>query len=111
MASAMATMMIDSAATSYYKRSHFSKARPLDEEEMDGDSAGGAHAGHVHVHVHATHGHSHGHAHNQPDMVAGSQSEVLTDDTLRHRVVSQVKMLPHSLFVRVLDRFLIILCF
>jgi solute carrier family 39 (zinc transporter), member 1/2/3 len=92
MASAMATMMIDSAATSYYKRSHFSKARPLDEEEMERDPEG-AHAGHVHVHVHATHGHSHGpaHAHGQPDMAAGSPAEGLMDDTLRHRVVSQVK--------------------
>lgn len=92
MASAMATMMIDSAATSYYKRSHFSKARPLDEEEMEG----GEHAGHVHVHVHATHGHSHGpvHAHGQTDIVAGSPPEGLTTDTLRHRVVSQVKRCP-----------------
>lgn len=95
MASAIVTMMIDSAATSYYKRSHFSKARPLDEEEMEGDPAGGAHAGHVQVHVHATHGHSHGpvHSHGQSDMVGGSLPEGLTDDTLmRHRVISQVNV-------------------
>lgn len=95
MASAIVTMMIDSAATSYYKRSHFSKARPLDEEEMEGDPAGGAHAGHVHGHVHATHGHSHGpvHSHGQSDMVGGSLPEGLTDDTLmRHRVISQVNV-------------------
>ncbi|KAJ4763465.1 zinc transporter [Rhynchospora pubera] len=106
MASAIITMMIDSAATSYYKRSHFSKARPLDEEELEEGPAGGAHAGHVHVHVHATHGHSHGHVHGhgQSEVVAGPLSEGLTSETLRHRVVSQVLelgILVHSVIIGV----------
>ncbi|XP_078175985.1 zinc transporter 3-like [Carex rostrata] len=99
MTSAIVTMMIDSAATSYYKRSHFSKARPLDEEEMEGDPAGGAHAGHLH----ATHGPVH--SHGQSDMVGGLLPEGLTDDTLlRHRVISQVLelgILVHSVIIGV----------
>ncbi|KAJ3693513.1 hypothetical protein LUZ60_008993 [Juncus effusus] len=100
MTSAILTMMIDSAATSFYKRSHFSKARPLDEEEMEGQdrSTSGAHEGHVHVHVHATHGHSHGGA----ELAAGSDGTVT--ETLRHRVVSQVLelgILVHSVIIGV----------
>ncbi|XP_020573275.1 zinc transporter 3-like [Phalaenopsis equestris] len=33
MVSAMATMMVDSFATGYYRRSHFRKARPVDDED------------------------------------------------------------------------------
>ena len=78
MLSAIGTLMIDTFATSYYKRSHFIKARPLsgDEEEQ------GEHEGHVHVHTHKTHGHAHGSAFVVEDL----GSEVL----LRHRVISQV---------------------
>ncbi|KAE8659014.1 Zinc transporter 1 [Hibiscus syriacus] len=58
MVSAIATMMIDTFATSCYKKSHFNKALPVNgDEEMMGD-----HEGHVHVHTHATHGHGHGSA-------------------------------------------------
>lgn len=41
MMSAMLTMMIDSFATGYYKRSHFRKARPVDDngELLAGDAA------------------------------------------------------------------------
>lgn len=78
MVSAMGTMMIDSFATSYYKRSHFRKAQPVDEEE-----AGGEHAGHVHVHTHATHGHAHGSA-------EASTEEASLSDKIRDRVISQV---------------------
>ncbi|KAF4381642.1 hypothetical protein F8388_021270 [Cannabis sativa] len=53
MMSAIATLMVDAFATSYYKNSHFGG---VGDEEKDHDH----HADHVHVHTHATHGHSHG---------------------------------------------------
>ena len=78
MLSAIGTLMIDTFATSYYKRSHFIKARPL----SGGEEEQGEHEGHVHVHTHKTHGHAHGSAFVVEDL----GSEVL----LRHRVISQV---------------------
>lgn len=78
MLSAICTMMIDTFATSYYKRSHFKKANPVNEdEEMQGE-----HEGHVHVHTHKTHGHAHGSAF----VLEGDESS----DLIRHRVISQV---------------------
>ncbi|KAL5578072.1 hypothetical protein UlMin_019771 [Ulmus minor] len=79
MLSAMATMMIDTFATSYYHRLHFNKALPVKEDHINN----GVHDGHVHVHTHATHGHAHG------------SSFVANDDfssanLVRHRVISQV---------------------
>lgn len=77
MLSAIGTLMVDSFATSYYKKLHFNKAQTqnIGDEEKDGE-----HAGHVHVHTHATHGHSHGaHVDN-----LGSA------ELLRHRVIAQV---------------------
>ncbi|KAK7846311.1 zinc transporter 1 [Quercus suber] len=73
MLSAIGTLMIDTFATGYYKRSHFVKARPLsgDEEQQ------GEHEGHVHVHTHKTHGHAHGSAFVADD--SGSE------DLLRHQ--------------------------
>uniref|UniRef100_A0A453CRK1 Uncharacterized protein n=1 Tax=Aegilops tauschii subsp. strangulata TaxID=200361 RepID=A0A453CRK1_AEGTS len=82
MSAAMATMVIDSLAAGYYRRSHFSKARPLDNidiPEHAGDEEGRAN----HPHVHA-HGHSHGDA-----IVVSSPEEAAIADTIRHRVVSQ----------------------
>ncbi|KAF5742377.1 putative zinc/iron transporter [Tripterygium wilfordii] len=76
MVSAMATMMIDAFATSYYKRLHFN-GKVNGDEEMEGE-----HEGHVHVHTHSTHGHAHGSA------LVSEDSE--SADHLRHRVVSQV---------------------
>ncbi|KAH7533621.1 hypothetical protein FEM48_Zijuj04G0151100 [Ziziphus jujuba var. spinosa] len=76
MLSAIGTLMVDSFATSYYKKLHFNKAQTqnIGDEEKDGE-----HAGHVHVHTHATHGHSHGaHVDN-----LGSA------ELLRHRVIAQ----------------------
>ncbi|KAL1204809.1 Zinc transporter 1 [Cardamine amara subsp. amara] len=71
MLSAMGTLMIDTFATGYYKRQHFSNNNGskqvnvvVDEEE---------HAGHVHVHTHASHGHTHG-----------------STELIRRRIVSQV---------------------
>ncbi|XP_022762600.1 zinc transporter 1-like isoform X1 [Durio zibethinus] len=81
MVSAIVTMMIDAFATSFYKRSHFNKALPVNgDEEM-----GGEHEGHVHVHTHATHGHAHGSALVSEDSRSSHQYHVI-----RHRIISQV---------------------
>ncbi|CAL9169053.1 unnamed protein product [Musa hybrid cultivar] len=98
MSSAMVTLMIDSFATSYYERSHFSKARPVEEkDESKGDEESARdHAGHVHVHTHATHGHAHGSA------AASSPEEASFSDKIRHRVISQVLelgILVHSVII------------
>lgn len=91
MSSAMVTLMIDSFATSYYERSHFSKARPVEEkDERKGDEESARdHAGHVHVHTHATHGHAHGSA---AAAAAASPEEASLSDKIRHRVISQVSV-------------------
>ncbi|OVA15699.1 Zinc/iron permease [Macleaya cordata] len=79
MMSAIGTLMVDTFATSYFKRSHFNKALPVNiDEEQNGE-----HAGHVHVHTHATHGHAHGSA-----FVSSEDSG--SSDLIRHRVISQV---------------------
>ncbi|XP_010544345.1 PREDICTED: zinc transporter 1 [Tarenaya hassleriana] len=75
MLSAIGTLMIDTFATGYYERRHFSKQVNTEDEE---------HAGHVHVHTHATHGHSHGSASSPPD------GELPATVLLRRRIVSQV---------------------
>lgn len=80
MMAAIATLMVDAYATGYYKRSHFNKAQPVDNENKDEE-----HASHVHVHTHATHGHAHGEA-----IVS---QETSSSDLIRHRVVSQVRFL------------------
>ncbi|KAF8035226.1 hypothetical protein BT93_C1292 [Corymbia citriodora subsp. variegata] len=84
MVSAIMTLMVDTYATSYYTRAHFSKARPAASEgDEENTPAGGEdHAGHVHVHTHATHGHAHGSAYRD--------QEPGTPELLRHRVISQV---------------------
>lgn len=85
MVSALGTLMIDTYATSYYKRSHFSKARPVDDGAEDEELAG-EHAAHVHVHTHATHGHTHGAA-----ATPHREHEDGASQNIRHRVVSQVR--------------------
>ncbi|XP_042375279.1 zinc transporter 4-like [Zingiber officinale] len=108
MSSALATMMLDSAATSYYeRRSHFSKARPLEGEEEGGgrgrggdEEAAATTAGHgrVRVHTHATHGHAHG------AVAADAPGEAELADGIRHRVISQVLelgILVHSVIIGV----------
>ncbi|KAL5721068.1 hypothetical protein ACHQM5_013674 [Ranunculus cassubicifolius] len=74
MMAAIGTLVVDTVATSYYKRLHFSKALPI----TAADEKSAEHAGHVHVHTHATHGHTHG-----SDETAGAE-------LIRHRVISQV---------------------
>ncbi|GLT98860.1 hypothetical protein SLE2022_163360 [Rubroshorea leprosula] len=78
MVSAIGTMMIDSFATSFYKRSHSSKALPVDGDE----EIGGKHEGNVHVHTHATHGHAHG--------TGFASEDSRLSELIKHRVISQV---------------------
>lgn len=74
--------MIDTFATSYYRRSHFNKALPVkDDQEMNG-----VHEGHVHVHTHATHGHAHG-----SDAMALEES-ASSFELVRRRIISQVEL-------------------
>ncbi|XP_030442553.1 zinc transporter 1-like [Syzygium oleosum] len=75
MLAALWTLMVDTVATSYYKKLHADKARE--------------NHGHVHVHTHATHGHSHG------SMSADS-------DLVRHRVRSQVLQLGILMHSRII---------
>ncbi|CAD6259648.1 unnamed protein product [Miscanthus lutarioriparius] len=99
MSAAMATMVIDSLAAGYYRRSHFKKARPIDNleiHEQPGDEERTGHAQHVHVHTHATHGHSHGEA----DVIS-SPEEASIADTIRHRVVLELGILVHSVIIGV----------
>ncbi|KAG6589318.1 Zinc transporter 1, partial [Cucurbita argyrosperma subsp. sororia] len=81
MASSIGTLMVDTFATSFYQRRHFSKIKHViavaDQER------GEEHAGHVHVHTHATHGHAHGSA--APTGETSSLTELI-----RYRIVSQV---------------------
>ncbi|CAN6240856.1 unnamed protein product [Urochloa humidicola] len=102
MSAAMATMVIDSLAAGYYRRSHFKKARPIDSleiHEQPGDEERTGHAQHVHLHTHQTHGHSHG----EVDILS-SPKEAAIADRIRHRVVSQVLelgILVHSVIIGV----------
>ncbi|KAK8953013.1 Zinc transporter 4 [Platanthera guangdongensis] len=101
MCSALGTMVIDSAATGYYKRSHFRKALPFDgADDLVPVDAEAVHAGHVHVHTHASHGHAHG-------PVAGGRSPEEVGsiaERIRRRVISQVLELGivvHSVIIGV----------
>nr|ADI24871.1 zinc transporter [Zea mays] len=106
MCSAMATMMVDSAAAGYYQRAHIRKARPVDDDAVDGgqgraapadeEGAAAEPAGHVHAHTHA-HG-GHGHAGASP------QDASAVAVSIRHRVISQVLelgILVHSVIIGV----------
>ncbi|RCV29616.1 hypothetical protein SETIT_6G026600v2 [Setaria italica] len=113
MCSAMVTMMVDSVAAGYYQRSHFRKARPVDDAAAAGadEEADAEHAGHVHVHTHATHGHAHGHAHDHGGHGHGGPAAGASPDdassfavSIRHRVISQVLelgILVHSVIIGV----------
>lgn len=72
MCAAMGTLVIDSFATSYFKKVHMVEARDVEEEHI-------GHEGHIHLHTHATHGHSH-----------GSSDSSTSSQLFRHRVISQV---------------------
>ncbi|CAN0920086.1 Zinc transporter 1 [Linum grandiflorum] len=92
MVAAVMTMMIDTFATSYYKRSQFRNMCKALPSTSSGELAAGldhdAAQSHIQVHTHATHGHAHGSA------FAPDQSNQDDDDDdshhFRHRIVSQV---------------------
>ncbi|EYU42823.1 hypothetical protein ABFS82_13G008600 [Erythranthe guttata] len=85
MVSAIGTLMVDTYATSYYRRRSKDKAA---------EGVGGAGEGILPVHTHATHGHAHG----SVSMEADSGES----DVLRHRVISQVLelgIIVHSVII------------
>ncbi|KAL3715361.1 hypothetical protein ACJRO7_007141 [Eucalyptus globulus] len=77
MLGALGTLMVDTVATSYFKKLHADNAgsdKSVGDEERARENQG-----QVPVHTHATHGHSH-----------GPISTDAESDLLRHRVISQV---------------------
>ncbi|KAM1032433.1 hypothetical protein ACFX2I_036014 [Malus domestica] len=92
MLSAIGTMMIDTLATSYYRRSHFTKPLPVNEDE----EMNRVPDGHVHGHTHATHGRAHGSG------VIAAEDSIPSFELVRHRVISQVLelgILVHSVII------------
>ncbi|XP_030546518.2 zinc transporter 8-like [Rhodamnia argentea] len=77
MLAALGTLMVDTLATSYYKKLHAHTAES--DKSVEDEEKAGENQGHVRVHTHASHGHSHG------AISMASDSELL-----RHRVISQV---------------------
>ncbi|XP_042478195.1 zinc transporter 1-like [Macadamia integrifolia] len=71
MMSAIGTLMVDTFATSFYKRLHFNKAQPVTEDEENA----GEHSDHLHVHPHGSN-------------LIGEDS--VRSELTRHRIVSQV---------------------
>ncbi|KAL7086573.1 hypothetical protein ACP275_13G009700 [Erythranthe tilingii] len=89
MVSAIGTLMVDTYATSYYRRRSGVKAV---EGGGARDEEGGAAV--VPVHTHATHGHAHG--------SVSLQSDSGETELLRHRVISQVLelgIIVHSVII------------
>lgn len=84
MMSSVGTLIVDTVAAGYYRRSQFKKDKQaIVDEEMVQDSE---HEIHVHNHTHPTHGHAHGSA-----LLSQDEQRKLTDLT-RHRVISQVSI-------------------
>ncbi|MCD7451742.1 hypothetical protein HAX54_013340 [Datura stramonium] len=82
MVSAMATLMVDTYANSYYNKKSMKKSGVVSQS---GDEGGVVHA------------HSHGHVHGSASMMADSESELL-----RYRVISQVLelgIIVHSVII------------
>ncbi|KAH9625834.1 hypothetical protein KSS87_010123 [Heliosperma pusillum] len=77
MVGSLGTLMIDAFATGHYRKIHYGKNVPMDEE------TGENHDGHVHLHTHAAHGHAHG----ALPVVPEGLSEL---DRIRYKVTSQV---------------------
>ncbi|KAK3405091.1 hypothetical protein EUGRSUZ_K01345 [Eucalyptus grandis] len=86
MVAALGTLMVDTLATSYYKKSHIDKARP--DKNVGGEEKARENQGHVHLHAHASHGHSH------TSMLTESDS-----DLLQHRVISELGIVVHSVII------------
>lgn len=78
MLSSIATLMVDSFASSYYQKRHFNPSKQVPADEEIGDD----HVGHIHVHTHATHGHAHG--------SATSSQDSISPELIRQRIISQV---------------------
>jgi zinc transporter 1/2/3 len=89
MCAAMATMVIDSLAAGYYRRSHVSKAQPVDSIDIP------EHAGDEEGRTNHVHGHTQGHSHGEV-VIISSPEEASIADTIRHRVVSQVRAATKS---------------
>ncbi|TVU02030.1 hypothetical protein EJB05_52494, partial [Eragrostis curvula] len=97
MVGAIGTLVVDTLATGYFTRAQLSSknaaessAAVADVEKQIGRSAAdgaGERDGHVHVHTHATHGHAHGST-ALVAAVGGGEDE--KENTMRHRVISQV---------------------
>ncbi|CAN4084614.1 unnamed protein product [Withania somnifera] len=81
MVSAMGTLMVDTYATSYYKK----KSMKGGVVTQSGDEGGVVHA------------HSHGHVHGSASIMADSESELL-----RYRVISQAKLKSRAISIMAL---------
>ncbi|KAL6497636.1 synaptonemal complex protein zip1 [Orobanche hederae] len=95
MLAAIGTLMVDTFATSFYKNTHFDKAKKVSYADEEAVIDGDEHAGHVHVHTHATHGHAHGAS-------VPSHDETSISDLVRHRIISQVLelgIIVHSVII------------
>ncbi|KAG6572484.1 Zinc transporter 1, partial [Cucurbita argyrosperma subsp. sororia] len=81
MASSIGTLMVDTFATTFYHRRHFSKPKQVLADQETAEE----HAGHVHVHTHATHGHAHG-----STAAAVPAEDLSLTELIRYRIISQV---------------------
>ena len=101
MMSAIATLMIDSFATGYYKRllSRGANKQVSVDEETAGDGDAGHH-GHHHAHAHASHGHGHGHHDHGSSSSSSSQVQLSTPELIRHRIVAQVRFNVYIIYMR-----------
>lgn len=79
MMSAILTLMVDTLATGYYRRSNFKNTQGAIMDHNQGQDD--------HVHNYATHAHSHGSASAMESSEANASSELM-----RHRVISQVRI-------------------
>ncbi|CAN6229125.1 unnamed protein product [Urochloa humidicola] len=92
MLAAIATLVVDTIATSYFQRAHARSAAAVGDLETP-----------VHENVHAHDGH--GHSHGMTALMASSSSTSNTDDgaqLIRHRVISQVLelgIIVHSVII------------
>lgn len=92
MLSAIGTLMIDTMATGYYKRSNLKS----NQVTVDEESRGG------HDHDHAGHVHGHTHGATQGSNVHGSEELSSSSELIRHKVISQVLelgILVHSVII------------
>ncbi|GAB4836692.1 hypothetical protein Ancab_001605 [Ancistrocladus abbreviatus] len=101
MVGALGTLMIDAAATGYYRRIHFKK------KEVVVGGGGGGNGGLLRVADeemrvrHAGHGHMHGHVHGASP-TGDSEDELSQLDLIRHRVTAQVLelgIMVHSVII------------